>query len=245
MIRSPVQFRPLAPLAEESRYEDGGASLRSYLRVDHGLTQIPVHVEEVDDVDQRLTGYERAWCGYGKNSSPLPGAFQGEVSDKSVDLSAASLEDDKRPQSFVIAHFEGDFHGFPSCFGRACDLEFRDKGCLGITLVEGLVKKAADGGHPGMSRGKTDGASGSGLMIEHLSEVVVSAHHDVPGIPGVMEHAEDVAQFVDENAVAGLGFPVAGAFVLSSDPAHRGLVHEVADLLLDGGSGDFVSENVA
>ena len=63
MIRSPVQFRPLAPLVEESFfYEDGGALLRNYLSVDHGLTQIPVHVEEVDDVDQRLTGYERAGC---------------------------------------------------------------------------------------------------------------------------------------------------------------------------------------
>ena len=160
-------------------------------------------------------------------------------------MSAASLEDDKRPQSFAIAHFDGEFHCFLSCLGRAGDLEFLDKGCLGIALIEGLAKKAADGGHPGMSGGETDGASGSGLMIEHLSEMVVSPHHDVPGIPGVMEHAKDVAQFVYEDAVTGLGFPVAGAFVLSSDPAHRGLVHEVADLLLDGGGGDFVPENVA
>lgn len=245
MIRSPVQFRPLAPLVEASCYEGGGVLLRNYLRVDHGLTQVPVHVEEIDDVDHWLPGYERAWRGYGKNPSPLPGTFQGEVSDKSVDLSAASLENDKGPKSFVIAHFEGEFHGFFSCLGRASDLEFLDKGCLGIAPVEGLVKKAADGGHPGMGRGETNGAPGSGFMIEHLPEVVVSSHHDVPGIPSVMEHTKDVAQFVDEDAVAGLGFPVAGVFVLSGHLAHRGLVHEVADLLLDGGSGDFIPQNIA
>ena len=141
MIRSPVQFRPLAPLAEGSCYEGGGASLRSYLRVDHGLTQVPVHVEEIDDVDHWLPGYERAWRGYGKNPSPLPGTFQGEVSDKSVDLSAASLENDKGPKSFVIAHFEGEFHGFLTCLGRAGDLEFLDMGCLVSLLSKDSLKK--------------------------------------------------------------------------------------------------------
>lgn len=208
--------------------------LRPHLRVDHRLTQVSVYVEEVDDVDQRLPRYERPGRGHGKDPCSFAGALQGEVSHKSVDLSAASLEDDKGSQSFVITHFEGEFHGFLSCLGRDGDLEFLDKRGLGVALVEGLVKEAADGGHPGMSGRETHGASGSGLTIEHLPEVVVSPHHDVPGIPGIMEHAKDVAQFVDEDAVAGLGFPVAGAFVLSGNLTHRGLVHEVADLLLDG-----------
>ena len=223
----------------------GEPLLRNYLRVDHRLTQVPVHVEEVDDVDQGLTAYERAWRVYGKNPSPLPGALQGEVSDESVDLSAATLKDDKGPQSFVVAHFEGEFYGLLSCLGRVGDLEFLDKRGLGVALVEGLVKKAAEGGHPGMSGRETCGASGSGFTIEHLPELVVSPHHDVPWISGVMEHTKDVAQFVDEDAVAGLGFPVAGVFVLSGHLAHRGLVHKVADLLLNGGSGDFVPENIA
>ncbi len=208
------------------------------------MAQVSVHVEEVDYVDQGLAGNQCPGCGHGENPGLLAGALQGEILHEGVDLSAAPLEHDEGPQSLVITHVEGDLHGLFPRPGRLGDLELVDLRGLGVGLVEGFAEEAADGGHPGVGGREADRASGGGLAIEHLPEVVVAPHHDVPGVPGVMQHAEDVAQFVNEDAVAGLGLPVAGAFVLSGNLANRGLIHEIADLFLDGGGGDFVPEDV-